>query len=202
MTVGVDFLRETDAAHPLRVAVGSRNPVKVAATRAVVARVVAPVQVDGITVESGVPSQPWGDEQTSAGARRRAHEALLAVPDATLAVGLEGGVVEVGDGTLRSCAWCVIIDRHGREGVGGSLAMPLPPAACALLRAGVELGEVMDRLADRVGTKHGPGAVGLLTGGLIDRQAAYEVLVTYALAPWLGERYWALASGDQLARGR
>jgi non-canonical (house-cleaning) NTP pyrophosphatase len=30
-----------------------------------------------------------------------------------------------------------------------------------------------------------PAAVGILTAGLVDRQRAYEVLVSYALAPFL-----------------
>lgn len=191
MPVGADFLRDSDAAHPLRVAVGSGNPVKRAAVAAVLARIVPAVQVAGVSVPSGVPAQPWGDDETIAGARTRAVGALAADPQAELGVGLEGGVVETGDGGVRSCAWCVIVDRHGRDGVGGSLAMPLPPAVAAALRSGEELGVVMDRLAAREGTKHGPGAVGLLTRGLIDRQAAYEVLVTYALAPWLAGDAWA-----------
>jgi inosine/xanthosine triphosphatase len=184
------------------VVVGSTNPVKVAAARAVLVRVVADVDVGGVTAASGVPAQPWGDTQTIAGARARARAALAAAPHATLGVGLEGGVVEADDGGVRTCAWCVIVDRAGREGVGGSLAMPLPPAAAELLRAGDELGHVMDRLAAQQGTKHGPGAVGLLTGGLIDRQGAYETLVTYALAPWLAPGYWAMRVDDQRSRGR
>jgi non-canonical (house-cleaning) NTP pyrophosphatase len=30
-----------------------------------------------------------------------------------------------------------------------------------------------------------------LTAGLVDRQRAYEILVTYALAPFLTPEYWA-----------
>ncbi|MCU0633905.1 MAG: inosine/xanthosine triphosphatase [Gemmatimonadaceae bacterium] len=195
-------IRETDPLRPLRVVVGSTNPVKLAATRAVLARVVPHLVVEGRAVDSGVPAQPWGDSETIAGARARAQGALALEPDAELGVGLEGGVVAEGDGQVRSCAWCVVVDGAGREGTGGSLAMPLPPAAASRLRAGEELGHVMDQLAGITGTKHGPGAVGLLTRGLIDRQGAYEMLVTYALAPWLADAYWALPAGDQRARGR
>ena len=80
------------------------------------------------------------------------------------------------------------------EGIGGSLAMPLPAIVAARVRAGEELGHAMDAVANTVGTKHGRGAVGILTAGLIDRQRAYEPLVTYALAPWLAPDYFA-ASG-------
>jgi inosine/xanthosine triphosphatase len=171
------------------VVVGSTNPVKIAAVRTVLARVAAQVVVRGVGVASGVPDQPWGDEQTIAGARTRARRAL-AVSDAALAIGLEGGVVDEGDGRVRTCAWAVAVGRDGREGTGGSLAMPLPPGVVARLRAGQELGAAMDAEARVTGTSTGRGAVGLLTAGLIDRQAAYEPLVTYALAPWLAPEFF------------
>jgi non-canonical (house-cleaning) NTP pyrophosphatase len=63
--------------------------------------------------------------------------------------------------------------------------MPLPEAVAQMIREGEELGHAMDRLVAERGTKHGKGAVGILTAGRIDRQAAYEVLVTYALAPFV-----------------
>jgi inosine/xanthosine triphosphatase len=194
-TFDAEFLREQRTV-ATRVVVGSRNPVKIAAVRAVIERLTTAFDVDGVSVSSGVPDQPWGDEQTIAGARARARSALTVDATAVLAVGLEGGVVDVDGVAVRSCAWCVVVDRAGREGVGGSLAMPLPPAAASALRRGEELGPLMDRLADRSGTKHGPGAVGLLTNGLIDRQGAYETLVTYALVPWIGERFWTTDERD------
>jgi inosine/xanthosine triphosphatase len=165
------------------VAVGSGNPVKHAAAAAVVGAYFPGARVDAQAVASGVPDQPFGDEQTIAGARERARRARDAA-DADLGVGLEGGVVDGPDG-MRTCAWCVVVHRDGREGVGGSLAMPLPEGVAAMIRDGEELGYAMDRFANERGTKHGKGAVGILTAGRIDRQAAYEVLVTYALAPFV-----------------
>jgi inosine/xanthosine triphosphatase len=178
-----------------RVVVGSGNPVKVAAVRAVVRRIRADAAVRGVAVPSGVPDQPWGDAETIAGARTRAEGALAADPEAALAVGLEGGVVADGR-NVRTCAWAVALDRAGRHGTGGSLAMPLPAAVAAMLADGDELGPAMDRFARTTGTKYGRGAVGILTAGLIDRQAAYEPLVAYALAPWLApEAFTASGSG-------
>jgi inosine/xanthosine triphosphatase len=134
-------------------------------------------------VPSGVADQPFGDEETIAGARERARAARIAI-DADVGIGLEGGVVDAPSG-MRTCAWCVIVHRDGREGTGGSLAMPLPGAVARMIRDGTELGHAMDALVAERGTKHGKGAVGILTDGRIDRQGAYEVLVTYALAPFL-----------------
>jgi len=165
--------------------VGSTNPVKVAAATAILAQVAPQVQVTGVAVPSGVPDQPFGDEETQAGARQRARAALQTTPEAQLGIGLEGGVVELPNGELRSCAWAVVVDREGREGLGGSLSMPLPARVAARIRAGEELGYAMDAEARTSGTKHGKGAVGILTAGLVDRQRAYEPMVAYALAPWL-----------------
>ena len=173
------------------VVVGSRNPVKVAAVRAVLERAGRDARVTGVAVGSGVPDQPWGDAETIAGARTRAERALEATPAAALAVGLEGGVVAEPDGRLRTCAWAVVLDRTGIEGVGGSLSMPLPARVAARLRAGEELGLAMDAEAQVTGTRTGRGAVGILTAGLVDRQAAYEHLVAYALAPFLTPAFYA-----------
>ncbi len=60
----------------------------------------------------------------------------------------------------------------------------------ALVRGGKELGEAIDAHVGETNTKHGLGAVGVLTAGLIDRQRAYEALVTYALAPFLAGPRW------------
>jgi inosine/xanthosine triphosphatase len=173
------------------VAVGSTNPVKVAAVRAVLERVAPTARVEPTSVPSTVRDQPFGDNETIRGAVARARGAREAT-GADLGIGIEGGVVEVVlEHTLRTCAWAAVIDASGRQGVGGSLAMPLPPAVASLVRdSGLELGVAMDRFTGEHDTKHRQGAVGILTAGLVDRQAAYEVLVTYALAPFLTPELW------------
>ena len=166
-----------------RVVVGSTNPAKVAAASAVLARAGCDARVDALAVASGVSDQPVGDAETIRGATQRAR-AVLAVTDADLAIGIEGGVVDEG-GHMRTCAWAAIVSRDGRIGIGGSLAMVLPDRVAALVRDGVELGIAMDRVTGGHDTKRGAGAVGILTSGLVDRQRAYESLVTYALARFL-----------------
>jgi non-canonical (house-cleaning) NTP pyrophosphatase len=48
----------------------------------------------------------------------------------------------------------------------------------------------MDRLTGEHNTKQRQGAVGILTAGLVDRQAAYEVILSYALARFLTPELW------------
>lgn len=172
------------------VVVGSTNPVKIGAVRAVIGRVAPQARVEGLALDSTVAAQPWGDDETIRGALARARGAL-ALGGGELGVGIEGGVVESADGTLRTCAWAAVVTRDGREGTGGSLAMPLPPVVAADIRKGLELGHAIDRLTGGHDTKKGAGAVGVLTAGAIDRQRAYEILVTYALAPFLAPEHWA-----------
>jgi inosine/xanthosine triphosphatase len=173
-----------DVRRARRIAVGSKNPVKLAAARAVVTRLVPEITIEAVEVPSGVPDQPFGDDQTIRGAIARAQAARERL-DADFGVGIEGGVVEMPGGTMRTCAWAAVVSRSGRHGVGGSLAMPLPGSVAHMIRDGMELGHAMDKLTSQTGTKHGAGAVGILTAGLVDRQAAYEVLVAYALSVFL-----------------
>jgi inosine/xanthosine triphosphatase len=170
------------------VAVGSLNPVKIAAVKAVLSPRARHATFTGTAVGSSVPDQPFGDDDTIRGARTRADAALRAL-DADIGVGIEGGCVETPDGK-RTCAWAVVVDRSGRTGTGGSLAMPLPESVARLVRGGTELGHAMDALVGGHNTKQGAGAVGILTDGLVDRQRAYETLVAYALAPFLTPEYW------------
>ena len=172
-----------------RIAVGSKNPVKIAATMAVLAPLAPAATFEGVAVASNVPDQPFGDDETIRGARTRA-EAARAALDADLGVGIEGGCVETAEG-MRTCAWAVVVDREGRVGTGGSLVMPLPDSVAKMIREGAELGHAMDALVAQHNMKHGAGAVGILTAGLVDRQRAYEILVTYALAPFLTAEYFA-----------
>lgn len=171
------------------IAVGSTNPVKIAAARGVLSRLVPDAEIRGVAVASTVADQPVGDDETIRGAIARARAAREAA-DAQLGIGIEGGVVELAGGGMRTCAWAAVVAADGRVGVGGSLAMPLPDRVAAWVREGMELGHAMDRLVAETGTKHGKGASGILTAGLVDRRAAYETILAYALAPLLTPEHW------------
>lgn len=168
-----------------RIAVGSTNPVKLGAARNVIRRLVPSAEVTPVAVASGVPDQPWGDDETIRGALARARAARDAA-GAQLGIGIEGGVVAQPDGGVRTCAWAAVVSADGREGIGGSLSLQLPDEVAALVRGGVELGHAMDAITGQRDVKRGAGAVGILTAGLVTREQAYETLVAYALVPFLG----------------
>jgi inosine/xanthosine triphosphatase len=178
---------------PLQVVVGSKNPVKLAAVRQAFFRAFPDryIAFAGRDVPSGVRDQPWGHEETWKGATQRARGALLAETGADYAVGIEGGVVQAGDG-LRSVAYVAI--RRSRD-MRGSLehtaSFKLPPRVARLLfgqepgHGKLEMGAACDLVFNETNSKQQGGTVGALTRGVIDRTAYYEQTVVCALAPFL-----------------
>lgn len=164
------------------IAVGSTNPIKYQASQRVLGEHYPHAQFVTIGVESGVAVQPWGDAETRRGAYNRAKSALN-LAHADLGVGLEGGLQETEFGVM-TCAWCVMVDRNGRIGVGGSACVQLPNEVATAVQAGIELGVAMDQWTGQQNTKHGLGAIGILTNGLLTRQEAYEPLIKLALSPF------------------
>ena len=178
---------------PLRVAVGSKNPVKLAAVRQAFFRAFPdrPIVCVGHDVPSGVSDQPWGREETRKGAIQRTHEALLAETGADYAVGIEGGVVDVLDG-LRSVAYVAILRGHDfRFSIEHTASFALPPRVERLVRGQepghdkLELGAACDLVFKATNSKQQGGTVGAVTRGLLDRTAYYEHAIVCALAPFL-----------------
>lgn len=75
-------------------------------------------------------------------------------------------------------------DRSPRFGFGKTGTFPIPSKVAELVNKGVELGYANDQVFNSRESKSGQGAVGLLTGGLIDRSAYYEHAIMLALTPW------------------
>lgn len=175
----------------LDVRVASGNPVKLAATRAAFRRLFPSEgwRIEAAPVPSGVSDQPVGDEETLRGALQRAREAARRHPGAEFVVGIEGGVAAI-DGALLAFAWVVAGDGE-RWGRSRSASFLLPPPVADLVRQGVELGEANDRVFGVEDSKSASGAVGLLTGDVIDRTTLYEPAVVLALAPWRRPELWA-----------
>ena len=177
----------------LTVALGSTSPAKRRAVEEALREVrssgassfVEAVRVVTMAATSGVPDQPWGDDDTRRGATQRAQQALEATPDATLAFGIEGGVQDDPAGSLWAFAWVVALAADGTAGVARSAAFIVPDQLAAAVRGGEELGDALDNTYGLRRAKDGAGAVGVLTGGLIDRAELYRPAVLLALIPWL-----------------
>jgi len=172
------------------IALGSKNPAKIGAAHTTLLERWPDARLIPVSADSGVPDQPWGDTETRRGALNRARFSLNNTPEAALGIGLEGGLIETEFGVLAN-AWCAIVDRAGRVGIGGGVAFMLPPAVERMVRDGWELGPAMDALTGISESKTKMGAVGILTDGLLDRREAYAHTVKLALARFVSPYFGA-----------
>ncbi|WP_216831801.1 DUF84 family protein [Alkalihalobacterium elongatum] len=155
-------------------AVGSKNPAKLEAVRSVFTDVKT-VDIIGVDVNSNVSAQPFSDEETMEGAISRAKGCLI---DERVKVGfgLEGGVTETKAG-LMLCNWGALMDRNGEMTVASGAKIILPDHLAVQVRAGKELGDVIDRFAKERDVRKKGGTVGILTNGLITRSMMFEHIV-------------------------
>ena len=177
----------------------SENPVKIQATLGGFQRMFPDEEFDiqPISVSSGVDIQPLSDRQTLRGALNRARGAALQVHEADYWVGIEGGVQDE-DGEMAAFAWIAVMS-HVLVGKSRSGSFVLPNEVADLVRQGKELGTADDIVFNRAGSKQGIGAVGILTGNIIDRKQLYEHAVVLALVPFKNATlYSALPRGISL----
>lgn len=156
------------------------NPAKIRAIQQAFAEIFGEgsCHIDAIAVESGVPEQPYGCEETRAGARNRVANARASRPDADFWVAIEAGI---DDGSTFS--WVVIESRQQR-GEARSATLPLPAAILERVRRGEALGPVMSHYTgiDEIGRKE--GAIGVFTAGKLTRSSVYHQAVILALSPF------------------
>lgn len=147
-----------------------------------------------VDVATGVSEMPMSDAESLAGAKNRA-QAALAQAQADLGVGLEGGVNPEPIGLVLH-GWVVVVDGHGRTGIGGAGRLPLPETIARRVLAGEELGPVMDAVLGQTEVRKQGGAVGALTAGLVLRQEAFAQGVAYALAPFVAPQWYEPGSSS------
>lgn len=162
------------------IAVGSANPVKVAAVRSVMERVYGDVRITAVDVPSGVPPQPH-EGQTHQGSENRAKAAL---GDHDMAVGIEAGVFEMLDG-LYDIQHCTIISKDGKVTYGHGSGFRYPDSIADLVRNGMTVGDAVKEVYGNTEIGKKQGAIGLLSKGLLDRKTLTEQSVMAAMVPRL-----------------
>ncbi len=169
----------------MKVVIASLNPAKIDAARLALAQVFPDQDCDisGISVPSGVAAQPMSDGETCQGARQRALAAKAALPDADLWIGMEGGIEHTPQHSM-TFAWIQVLG-PGLDNASRSASLTLPPFVARAVLAGEELGHAMDRLFSLSNCKQQGGAIGVLTGNLLDRRRVYCDTLILALAPLL-----------------
>ena len=166
------------------IVVGSRNPVKTRAMLSAFERMFPGQEFHarGVSAPSGVDDQPMSDPETLTGARNRMWAARKDCPQADFWAGIEGGIEDRPDG-MTAFAWITVLSRTN-YGQARTATFPLPDAVASLIRQGVELGEANDRIFRRRNSKQEEGAIGTLSGQVVDRHALYEHAAIMALLPF------------------
>lgn len=169
----------------MNVAIGSKNPVKIAAVQEAFKKVWPDKTFAfiGVDVPSGVSDQPMSDEESIKGATNRAKLARQQL-GADFGVGLEGGLQEI-KGKWFDCGWIVVINKENRMGIGSSARIQTPAKMMEHIHKGMELGHVNDLFFNQENTKHGAGHFGLMTNNAITRQSGYRDGVIMALARFI-----------------
>lgn len=168
-----------------KIIVASKNPVKINAALVGFQRMFPDTEFEAVGMEtaSGVADQPMTGEETLEGARNRVANLRKSAPEADYFVGIEAGVYEDETG-MQTLSWAVIEDKSGHFGKGRAGTLTLPPKVSELIKQGKELGEADDIVFGQKNSKQAGGAVGLLTGNVIERQATFEEAVIFALIPF------------------
>jgi len=106
----------------------------------------------------------------------------MVMPEAYFWVGIEGGI-EDREGEMAAFAW-IVVKSNKTLGKGRTGTFFLPQAVSDLIRQGKELGEADDIVFGRINSKQENGAIGILTGDVIDRTQLYAHAVVLALLPF------------------
>lgn len=166
----------------IQAAIASKNQAKIKAVASAMEELGLQFDLHSQETLSGVAEQPRSVEETRAGAINRAK--ALALHPFDIAIGLEGGVYELG-GQMYVCNWGALAANDGKLWTAAGAQIPLPEAVAEKLRAGHELGPVMDEYAKETGTRYHRGAVGVLTQGVVNRDEMFSHIVKLLLGQFL-----------------
>ncbi|WP_413787113.1 DUF84 family protein [Rossellomorea sp. YZS02] len=166
----------------LKVAIGTTNPAKVQAIKKAFQEQYVEVHFECLKTESHVSEQPMSDQETIEGALNRA-KIVLKSTGSDVGIGLEGGVSESLYGMF-VCNWGALVDRNGTEIIGGGARISLPNEISNEIRAGKELGPLMDEYTQRTGIRKKEGAIGVFTNGLLTREEMFRHVVGLLIGQW------------------
>lgn len=168
-----------------KIIVASKNPAKIESMASGFKRMFPDelFEVEGVGVASGVSDQPMSDAETLHGAMNRTLNAEKEKPDADFWAGMEGGCEDIEE-NMHVAAWIVVKSKDGKIGKGKTGTFILPEAIASLVRQGIELGKADDMIFKRQNSGYGNGAVGVLTGDVMNRSEYYQHAVILALIPF------------------
>ena len=165
----------------MKVIVGSKNPTKVNAVKAVFPE----DSVIAVSVPSNVSAQPTSDRETRKGAIQRA---LACVRDhhADIGIGLEGGVMFL-DEELYLCNWGALVTEDEKVFTASGDRIKLPDEFIAPIQKGVELSDIIDDYTTKKDVRSHEGTIGIFTNNQVTRQALFQHIMLLLKGQW---EYW------------
>ena len=167
----------------MNIAIGTTNKAKTEAGEVIARKYFAKPIFTCVKATSQVSDQPMTQEETRLGAINRSKNAIKET-GAQLSFGLEGGVTEI-DGVMYVCNWGALTVSDGKTYTAAGAQIILPEEIAQEIRAGKELGPVMERYTQRRDIRQGAGAVGVFTQGLVSRQIMFEHIVSLLIGQYL-----------------
>lgn len=179
----------------IRICVGSLNPVKKQVVTSGYLKLFETlagfngVEVIGCEARSNVPDQPLDNETTLRGARTRAANAKVLVPDCDYYVGVEGGI-ETNNGVMQEFTWICVISKDGVESISRSTSFTIPQKVAELISKGMEHGPASDLVFGVENSKHKTGTLGLVSNDVITRSSYIEPAVICAFLPFRNPQFY------------
>lgn len=165
----------------MKFAVGTTSELKLRAVRKAFDRAQINFDVQGYKVKSGVPENPFGEEEIMKGAYNRAVNALREAHKANGAIGIESGIITKGLKYF-DIGYVVVVNRK-EEIVGESFSatLEIPDQVVRLINAGelADLGVAAQKLG---GTKEKDPLI-WLSGNRMQRNELLEDAIFLALIP-------------------
>jgi inosine/xanthosine triphosphatase len=169
----------------MKIAIGSKNPFKIAATRQAFASIWPSEELEMVatTVPSGVSDQPLTTDETIRGAINRAKTVKVTLrPD--FAVGIEAGLTKIDDKWFVD-GWVAVIDKNGKIGLGGSPAMEATPQVMKLIKSGHEIREACKMIFGDSNVEQSQGYFGVMTGNFFTSTDGFCDAIIMALARFM-----------------
>ncbi len=173
----------------VKIAVASKNPVKINACKKAFSEYFEDVEVLAFSVPSNVSPQPMSLEETYKGAVNRAKNLKKEVKDADFYLGLESGIMKINDNFALAGGVVAIIDKKDRLSFALTPYFPLPKKVMDELNKGKELGDVMKEMIKR-DVKQKEGAIGVFSRGKVTREDLFVPAIISALLPFLNEELY------------
>ena len=191
----------------MKIAIGSTRKAKLAAMHGALASIAAVVpawrdaEVIGVAVNTDAPAMPLSDEELIHGARARAAAVRVVFAEqgssVDYCIGMEGGfhtlrIDKIERTFLRG--WVCATD-GARESFGstGSIIVPARLAR-RVIAEGLELGALIDEVAQEHDVRSRQGAWGVFSLDLVTRAASFETAVIAALAPFFNSEIYSTHS--------